>query len=88
MEEVEVVSKIREIMRENKIRQRQIAKSCGISENYVNQMLGIGKSKRRKVSEEILKHFGFVKLETYKKIEEEIDNGGDGIGNEGRIDSQ
>jgi len=50
-----------------KITQRQIAKKFEISENYVNQMLGTGKSKRRKISDEILNYFGFTKIEIYKE---------------------
>ena len=75
VDEEKVVEKIRVIMKEKGITQRRIAKDCRISENYVNQMLGIGKSKRRKISDEILNYFGFTKIEIYKQIEEEIENG-------------
>jgi len=75
MNENEILEKIREIMKSNGVSQRQVAKEFEISENYVNQMLGIGKSKRRNISDEIPKKFGFFRIEIYKEYKEENVNG-------------
>lgn len=61
--ETELVEKIRVIMKQRKITQRKIAEDIGVSENYVNQMLGRGKSKRRSVSLKVLIYLGIGGIE-------------------------
>lgn len=69
MNEQEVLENIWKEIEIRDLNLTQISKDCEISENYIFQMLSKGKSKRRKISNEILQYFGFEKIEFYRKKE-------------------